>query len=334
MPSENNLRISFLAVGNGDCALIQFNSGQYSILVDSGPSRSTVAQRTVSQLKQLLPNSKPVDLAILTHHDDDHIGGFLEFFRSNDIPIHQALFNSPALLAALLANDDPQEISVKQARLLQDMKAPCNTHVICSGETIKVFGGKAELRILTPWKRDILQYGRSILEELTPPQPISVKKPFRRIDEVLSGVDTFEQDSSKSNLLSISFILNYIGRSWLFLADAWPSRVVRALKTIDASNSPEFALTKIAHHGSQGNTDKQLAELLRCSDFVVPAAGGRHPDEQVFGRIVAGTGNRRARFHFPEKTPDLARLTAESDFCFQFPDNGRMLDFYYDDIEK
>lgn len=67
-------RITFLAVGQGDCAVIQ--SGDRAILVDDGPSDPfwDASERiVVPRLREL--GVDRLDLILLSHPDSDHVGG-------------------------------------------------------------------------------------------------------------------------------------------------------------------------------------------------------------------------------------------------------------------
>ena len=75
--SDDNLHVSFLAVGNGDAILIQTPNHQ-DILVDGGAS----AQDINLELGQKLPLwDRTIDMVILTHAHADHITGLVEVLR-------------------------------------------------------------------------------------------------------------------------------------------------------------------------------------------------------------------------------------------------------------
>ena len=76
----DHLQVHFLDVGQGDAILIETPNDR-QILVDSG--------RGVAVLRELdtvmPPNDRSIDVAILTHPDADHIGGFVPIFKRYDI---------------------------------------------------------------------------------------------------------------------------------------------------------------------------------------------------------------------------------------------------------
>ncbi|KJF83405.1 hypothetical protein UA31_02250 [Photobacterium angustum] len=65
---------------NGDCLLLINNETQFSILIDSGPKSSSVTERIFNNIRAIIGN-KAIDLAIVTHNDDDHIGGFKRLLK-------------------------------------------------------------------------------------------------------------------------------------------------------------------------------------------------------------------------------------------------------------
>ena len=70
-PSFDQTRLTFLSVGQGDCAVIQ-HKGR-TILVDAGPSANAAKWDVLPKLREL--GVQDVDLVILTHPDADHVGG-------------------------------------------------------------------------------------------------------------------------------------------------------------------------------------------------------------------------------------------------------------------
>jgi competence protein ComEC len=75
MPDED-LRVSFLDVGEGDAILIQ--KGSQQILVDGGPSPRAI---TLALGDRMPFWDRSIDLLILTHPHQDHLAGLLEVLR-------------------------------------------------------------------------------------------------------------------------------------------------------------------------------------------------------------------------------------------------------------
>jgi competence protein ComEC len=96
-------RLAFLAVGQGDCAVLQ--TGGTAVLFDVGPKTETLdaGQRIVlPRLAGLGVDT--VSLVVLTHPDIDHIGGLsavLGRFPEARLAVSSAFRSHPALVAAL-----------------------------------------------------------------------------------------------------------------------------------------------------------------------------------------------------------------------------------------
>lgn len=73
-PGNGDLTVTFLDVGQGDAAMIVTPHGR-QVLLDAGPSGLGV----VRELSAVMPHwDRSIDLAILSHPEEDHMGGFPE----------------------------------------------------------------------------------------------------------------------------------------------------------------------------------------------------------------------------------------------------------------
>ena len=77
------LRVSFLDVGQGDAVFIETPNGN-QLLYDAGPPSGAVL-RALGREMPFWDNS--IDVAVLSHPDMDHIGGFPDVFRRYDIGV-------------------------------------------------------------------------------------------------------------------------------------------------------------------------------------------------------------------------------------------------------
>lgn len=80
--NHNELRVSFLDVGQGDAIFIQSPSG-IQVLVDGGKDRSVV-----EELHKVMPLfDKKIDMVVATHPDADHIGGLIDVLKIFDVEV-------------------------------------------------------------------------------------------------------------------------------------------------------------------------------------------------------------------------------------------------------
>ncbi len=83
--ASQNLTAHFIDVGQGDSILLQFKDK--SLLIDGGPAE--MAPRLEEYLRR--QNVTSLDLLILTHPHDDHIGGLIAALE--DLPVKKAIDN-------------------------------------------------------------------------------------------------------------------------------------------------------------------------------------------------------------------------------------------------
>lgn len=121
-----DLEIDYLDVGQGDAALIKTPYGQ-NILVDGGPN-STVLRRLGENLPWW---DRTIDLMILTHPHDDHVGGLVDVakrYKIKKVLYTGVLHTAPAFLEWL--------------QILRDKKIPVTIidreQTIGLGENLKI----------------------------------------------------------------------------------------------------------------------------------------------------------------------------------------------------
>jgi len=163
------LEISFLDVGQGDAVLIKTPFGQ-NILIDGGPD-DTVIKRLGENLAFW---DKRIDLMILTHPHDDHVGGLVDVIKRYNVK--QILYtgvvhSSPAYLEwlelirerkiPLIIIDRPQKINLSEncyfdilypleSLLGREVNNLNNSSIVAKliyGDTKFLFSGDAELEI-------------------------------------------------------------------------------------------------------------------------------------------------------------------------------------------
>jgi competence protein ComEC len=114
---DNNLKISFLDIGQGDAILIETPNSQ-KILVDAGPA-TNILNPLGAKLGYF---NRQIDLVILTHPDLDHIAGFSEVLRRYHVRsvLMTGVLHDSAAYGDILEQIAEQDIPVYLAEEKQD----------------------------------------------------------------------------------------------------------------------------------------------------------------------------------------------------------------------
>jgi hypothetical protein len=153
-------------------------------------------------------------------------------------------------------------------------------------------------------------------------------EPLSVLDVRALAAEPFREDTEAPNGSSIAFLAEFGGRRVLMGADAHPSCVARALRSLGfgPQNRLKLDLFKLCHHGSKGNLSPDLVAMLDCTRFAISTDGTRHnhPDPQSIARLLAADPDRPKQFHFNTRQPnaerwDSAALRAEWNYTCVFP---------------
>ena len=82
MYNEEKIEVEVLPANEGECILVTIEKEDIHILIDGGTSE-TYRRFLKSRLVQLKKAGKNIDLLIVTHIDNDHIGGIIELLKEN-----------------------------------------------------------------------------------------------------------------------------------------------------------------------------------------------------------------------------------------------------------
>lgn len=82
MCKKSEVEIEVLPANEGDCILITIEKEDIHILIDGGTAE-TYRNYLKTRLIQLKNEGKVIDLLIVTHIDNDHIGGIIELLKEN-----------------------------------------------------------------------------------------------------------------------------------------------------------------------------------------------------------------------------------------------------------
>lgn len=267
--------IDMLNVGNADAMTIRYwgeDNQEVVILIDAGKPEHgpTVEQHILKHTEQ-----QKINLAICTHSDDDHIGGF-NYLLDCGIEIDEFWMHDPASYRERISLSNnynpPKEQSIDESiRQALALRTQLNNTII----TLQPFAGltydRAPIRILAP----------------TDDYYLTRLKRFRDINNLFEvhGALTNPQmkaltgiDPSKTNNTSVITYFHPGKFKYLFTADADATSLDAACQIEDLSN---LDWLQIPHHGSKYNINSKLARHFNPKTAYISAAGKEmkpHPD--------------------------------------------------------
>jgi len=301
--------VNILDAGHGDCILLDFT--HTLILIDSGPKTFLIRRNVKEKLKDLL-SDRTIDIAIVTHNDDDHIGGY-EYVLSSGIKIEKFIFNSLSICGELF-NDHEQQISYNQDISLDTLikdKTVSLEALVFGNEPVII--NDIKLIPLTP-TIDALHHMHNDYIKKNQPQISSDEKVeptlLECIEEVANGTDKFLPDRSITNRTSLSLIIEYNGFRGLFLGDAWATDVIESFRLNKIE--PGFCVTKLSHHGSERNSNSELINIIGKTEYIICADKSKHnhPNNKTIARILVQYPE--AIFHFSSDNEDVRNIFNEN----------------------
>lgn len=338
---------------NGDALLLEFLGNDHEphrIWIDGGLVKS-YDENGKPVLAALEQKKEKLDLMVVTHIDQDHIGGILAFMRDKRMPrdmVHQVWFNSGRLLSAHfrttpqatrdvpLADPGSASRSVDQGVLLEDELMARNIWhetPICRLQRYDLFG--ATLTVLSPTEEGLTRLNREWQEELDPGQTTrgwGLTDHQESIDRLAKKKE--EEDDAIPNGSSIAFLYEYQGKRILLTGDAHPSVLADSLRKLGYSPQKRLPLDchKLSHHGSKYSTSYELLSLIDCYRFLISTDGSRHhlPHKETLARIILDPTrdfNRQLIFIFNHDTPVLRGIfpleeQQKYNFTCRFPGRG------------
>ncbi|ABZ75981.1 beta-lactamase domain protein [Shewanella halifaxensis HAW-EB4] len=314
---------------HGDCILVVSNGVR--ILIDSGPKELKIRRQVKGTLGKLLPD-KTVDLAIVTHNDDDHIGGFKTLISENTIIVKKILFNSVVSLNKILGKKTTK-ISYRQDKELSGFVKTTDIELISKHYDPKVDSnitvGELTVRIISPNYNALLDLGKWKEKEeakLSRHKISGKEKNELSIMEYLKTFNTyrFESDMSPTNRSSLAVIIEGDGFKGLFLGDSHSKDIEEYFSTREPDECL-FDVVKISHHGSRKNTSNELLKTVISKEFIICAdksSRHAHPDSLMMARLI---GIKKSPvIHFSTDSDKLRMMLSEitDEATFTFPSEG------------
>ncbi|TXI95276.1 MAG: MBL fold metallo-hydrolase [Chryseobacterium cucumeris] len=341
------MEIRFLPVGCGDGIHIRYrgNDSQYrNIFIDGGVEKGQIYPQILrKEIEKVIDTDERIDLWIITHIDDDHIGGLLRFIK--DIDLRNRLDLSRTEFWFNYSSYD-YGINIKKSKLksvsqgvrLRDFlynESKLNQAICTELGTIDLAGCK--LTVLTPEKKELdILYQKWLRGEIKIREKQSMSKKFAKQNDYQIDLDDFDltgfvEDKSEFNASSISLLLEFNGERVLLLADSQPSNVIKSLRGLyySAQNKLKLKMMQLAHHGSSHNTNDGLLEMIDCDEFVISADGfnkNNLPHKAVIARVKKNFPNQVSKIHITHKNAATKSLLKKDErskgIVLLFPENN------------
>lgn len=269
MITFDNLSISTIRSGKGDCIHLRFvgvSGNPHNIIIDSGPTSTAGEFRNL--IRTILAKSEKLDCLIITHYDDDHIGGIL---KVGDHGFQDIYFN------AYSGAEETENLSaIQNQRLFHSLPSTKVHSSVLAGDRIVIDG--AEIVIHAPTKESL---ARAMVKMQDADVQLSATSDWGKPFDKLMEEQYPSSDTSIANQASIVFSFEYQATRLLFCGDAWA----------DSIPSGKFDIVKLPHHGSIRNISDELLSGIDTKMFLICADGTSHPNKKTIAKLLRKYGS-------------------------------------------
>lgn len=317
------INISLLPAEHGDCIFI--SSEGYNILIDGGIAQTYQDlhdRRNPDKPLKLLINklheeNEHIDLLVVTHVDDDHIGGIIEWFE-DDFPeenfVREIWMNDDVVLSEKSSLQNSPTQAGKLIELWRTKERRYANNIVQGKEYDR---GPFRIKVLAP----LPKYRNGIAEKIT----ASLQNTGDVSDADLVSLKDLASQSWKSkaitkeNRASIAFELSTkVGDKVLLLGDAHIKDIMNGLSYFYPKQEYpiEYNVIKLSHHGSKNNFCPAFLQIVHADSFLVSTNGDNfgHPDKEVIAQIICNTDSTIG-FNYGER---MKALFTKQDFM-DFP---------------
>ena len=320
---RTRLRLWVVQAAFGDCLVVEGQAGDRTrrILIDGGPGGTyQAALRPV--LVNIGKTGSRIDVAVLSHIDNDHILGLLDLFEemreapadrdAGSLPPIDSLWHNSFARAVGGADIEPKVRAVLRdgGRLGAAMPAVAGVlRGVGEGDALRaaalaldipigagfrdgqVLVGQGQPPGLEPLSVTVVGPSRTILDRLRT-QWLGWLARHRAKGVAGDGVRSaaISLDQSVPNLSSIVLLVELDGRSILLTGDARADQVLDGMGeagTLDGDGRRHVSILKMPHHGSIRNITPDFLRAVTADTYVI-SADGRYgnPDFEALALIV------------------------------------------------
>lgn len=285
-----NYEFDLLELGDADAIIIGqvINDQQYITLVDAGNEGDG---KKIKAHLQKYYNTTTIDLAICTHADGDHKGGFFDLLQDPGVTIHEFWLADPALYLGLTGVDivnarkifdsaDGKQNLIDLVINKCDEDKALNVTVGTKHEVIPI----AVIGPCVEYMKSVLQ--QAISTDVTTKYEDEDTEEYDEAakvddDEVKSVIDKENDDPSPFNCSSLVLLYDDGIDKFLLAGDASRASLTEILTRMPEMKG-HIAYFKVPHHGSKHNLTTVIIDDLKPKQSFISAAGNKkHPNQSI-----------------------------------------------------
>ena len=269
--------IDFINVKDADAILIHFwdddRGADYVVSIDAGRYNDG---DEVSRFVKEYYKKDTIDVAVVTHCDEDHYGGYVKILENRLVKINEFWLNDPGKYVTVDKYKYFRKLSSLRAEVrnvyneegdknLLDLipSTSIRTALSYGGDFYSAFDGIIE--ILAPTK----QYYESLVPDLrhnAKPYDTNIEENDNYIleagDCISKSLDNAPDDTSTHNASSVIIMFKPDDdHKFIFMGDACRVSVDKMIVT-DCEKMRNATLLKLPHHGSVHNMDSDMINLI------------------------------------------------------------------------
>jgi hypothetical protein len=337
-----SLLFKALAARHGDSLAIHYGdpARPFTIAIDGGPGNGPLLDY-LEELRDLEEDEAyPIELLMVSHIDDDHIGGVLHFLEHLDgqklkkpFPIKRVWHNSfdslvgkgeVSRLASTAGFAEVASFSAEVETVVADEYSQAILSSVPQGMKVATLSRKHASSI-NEGRDLLLRDGTTVFElpggaklELICPKKEAVEKlrqVWKKAVEALAKkrqkegkVAAVDLDDSPFNMSSLVFLLSYEGRRILLCGDALCNDVMDGLTELGLMEDGHIHvdLLKIPHHGSPRNNTLEWFQRVTADTYVFSGNGGSgNPDLRTIKRLVEARQGSKYSVYFTYDMPEI-----------------------------
>lgn len=295
--------IHFLDVGDADCIAIKYRKGSasraYVALIDAGNVTDA------PKIKEFLKNqfgTLEIDLAVCTHPDKDHKGGFFDLLEDRDVVFREFWWKNPRFsvsadefarmskresmqTACERIYDHPKDSTKNLLDLARDKNNPDGTKCKCKSVGVGVRHEEMPLIVLGPDEKYYHEAALGIVQEFAELEDDPDTTPYDVLacvseEDACGVIDQVEEASATNKGSLILYFSPEDGRRILLAGDASSTSIHMVYEA--EKELLNGCILKVPHHGSKHNLNSKLIDEIKPAAAIISAAGTRkHPNPAI-----------------------------------------------------